>query len=863
MNIDCQIRGKSDIHEALSTMCEVEYMEGDNKVFCDNCKKNCDTVLRTAISALPDMLILSLKRFDLDYNTFETVKLNSRCEFGQTLNMKRYTLEGVEAMEKANDSADTSDSTIDPLSALPDEDYEYRLAGVLVHHGVAQGGHYYSFIRDRTEVSSDANEWFRFDDEDVTPFDPSNIETECFGGKVKKETKWPNGQVNSVESEQLANALMLFYEKVKPMKLSEGSPKDEEMEDGIDSKVSKVDKLEMVTGTSEFKADVSRSNTLHQSHSFLFDKEFQGFMQQMLNLVVSDFSSDGDENMTTSTPAQWQLAILNVCICFYFDVLLHHIEKSALDGWSNLLYQAFYMSTEASVHFITELANRTHYVGANWLQTYATDCPDRHSREAAMAIIAAAVGTALVSEQELHLLSSWTQNWAKHVDAWEKSSSHVQHPLPARLEHENNQKPSNLGTIVSFLCTLLEVSPRTWRYLPEVCSLLRKLGSIPSSTGGDFMRNALLAAQIPARLICTILREKSHPVLRAALPGSSLSADVVEQTTKVESAPSSHLLPSLTSNSVAMGSGLASGPSSGCPSPADHSKAVEALATIIGVQGTSSLPLVVTELGNGRVKNRPLVELTNEATEALTALFNEYASQPGVMGQNNLLQYIRVCSESELVQKRVANLLNKYSSDPNCLSLDGFLGYYRDASQSNEHEVCFVYWCVELFLFSHNITLTSRFQVRADLHAFGFRSDLSRCPVEARVYKKGDEILHYDITERVVKDVSIMASSDKCVSCGHLAEYGLTSLHLYHTASFSSSHLAEYILALTVFRHHSVINMLISEALKTLYLTQGNWSGNEVVQVIQMVSDNAVLSLPCIFCKYLIHHFFQSRYSKF
>lgn len=805
MNIDCQIRGKSDIHEALSTMCEVEYMEGDNKVFCDNCKKNCDTVLRTAISALPDMLILSLKRFDLDYNTFETVKLNSRCEFGQTLNMKRYTLEGVEAMEKANETPDTSESTVDPLSALPDEDYEYRLAGVLVHHGVAQGGHYYSFIRDRTTISDSSNEWFRFDDEDVTPFDPSNIETECFGGKVKKETKWPNGQVNSVETEQLANALMVFYEKVKPTKFSEDNPKDEEM---VDANESTPNELEMVTGTSEFKADVSRSNTLHQSHSFLFDKEFQGFMKQMLNLVVLDLSSDRDENMISSTPARCQIAILNVCICFYFDVLLHHIEKDALDDWSASLYQAFYMSTEASVGFISDLANRTNFVAANWLQTYATDCPDIHSREAAMALIATAIGSALHSEQELHLLSVWTQNWAKQVDAWEKTPR-LQKILPVCLDNETTS-PSNMGNVLAFVCALLEYSPRTWRYLPELCSLLKNLGNIPSSTGGDFMRNALLAAQIPARLICTILREKAHPILRAALPGSSLSAEVVEQTSKVESAPSSHLLP-LNSNSVAMGSGLAPGPASGCPSPADHSKAVEALAAIIGVQGTSSVPLV-TEGSTGRVKNRPVVELTDQGTEALTILFNEYASQPGTMRQKDLLRYMKVCCTSEDVQQRVANLLNKYTEDPNCLSLDGFLGYYRDASQSNEHEV------------------------RSDLHAFGFRSDLSRCPEDARVYKKGDDKSYFDITERVVKDVSMMASSDICVSCGHLAEYGLTSLHLYHIASFSSSsHLAEYILALTVLRHHNLINLIISEALKTLYLTQGNWSGNEVVQVIQMV----------------------------
>ena len=221
MSIDCQIRGKTDIHEALATMCEVEYMEGNNKVFCDRCKENTDTVLKTAISALPDILILSLKRFDLDYNTFETVKLNSRLSFAQTLNMKRYTLEGVEAIERAagepipmdtsEDGADIPDA--DPLCTLPDDEYEYKLAGVLVHAGVAQGGHYYSFIKDRSSQSEVEQQWYRFDDEDVTPWDAASLEFECFGGKVKKESKWPNGQLHTVESEQFANALMVFTKK--------------------------------------------------------------------------------------------------------------------------------------------------------------------------------------------------------------------------------------------------------------------------------------------------------------------------------------------------------------------------------------------------------------------------------------------------------------------------------------------------------------------------------------------------------------------------------------------------------------------------------------------------------------------------
>ena len=698
MNIDCQIRGKSDINEALSTMCEVEYMEGDNKVFCEKCKKNCDTVLRTAISALPDMLILSLKRFDLDYNTFETVKLNSRCEFGQTLNMKRYTLEGVEAMEKANDKADESDASSDPLSQLPDEDYEYRLAGVLVHHGVAQGGHYYSFIRDRTDNGQTKNEWHRFDDEDVTPFDPSNIETECFGGKVKKETKWPNGQVNTVETEQLANALMLFYEKVKPEKPSDDNGPDAEMEE---SNKSDVTNMQMVTGSDDFQADVKRSNTVHRSHSFLFGKEFQMFMKHMLNLFVAELSSDLDENMATEFPSslnkssQWHLDILDVCLSYFFDVLLHSVEKDILFEWTQSLCKALRLSNEGAVFFVKELAKRTQLTAGNWLRTFATDCPEICSREAAMEVFAVAIESIPFVEEELTALKAWILAWQKQFDAWKPSGSNVPLAIPSSLQGEakcyedvgcaENNKASSLGAIISCLCVLLDAAPRTWRYTPELCLLLRNLASIPSQSGGDYVRDALLASQIPARLICTVLREKSHPLLRNAFPGASLSADIVEQTTKPEFAPSSHLLP-LSSNSVGIGSNInSSGPASGAPSPADHSKAIEALAAIIGVKGMNFVPLV-SETGRF-LKNRPLVDLTPAAKKVLSDLFVENSSQPGVMTQKDVLYFIKFCSGGDVPQQRIANMLNKYGKDSNCLTLEGFLAHYREASQSSEHEV--------------------------------------------------------------------------------------------------------------------------------------------------------------------------------
>jgi len=62
------------------------------------------------------------------------------------------------------------------------ESTEYDLIGVTVHTGTADGGHYYSFIRDRTQPNRD--KWFLFNDADVKPFDPNQLAAECFGGEM-------------------------------------------------------------------------------------------------------------------------------------------------------------------------------------------------------------------------------------------------------------------------------------------------------------------------------------------------------------------------------------------------------------------------------------------------------------------------------------------------------------------------------------------------------------------------------------------------------------------------------------------------------------------------------------------------------
>lgn len=58
------------------------------------------------------------------------------------------------------------------------------MVGVTVHTGTADGGHYYSFIKERNSFNGQQDRWFLFNDAEVKIFDPSQIAAECFGGEM-------------------------------------------------------------------------------------------------------------------------------------------------------------------------------------------------------------------------------------------------------------------------------------------------------------------------------------------------------------------------------------------------------------------------------------------------------------------------------------------------------------------------------------------------------------------------------------------------------------------------------------------------------------------------------------------------------
>jgi ubiquitin carboxyl-terminal hydrolase 34 len=176
---------------------------------------------RTCIKTLPNVLLLHLKRFDFDFDTMRNEKVNDYCEFPLFLDMEPYTREGLakrerEKKEKSNEAKErkdedeeegTKDSDSTDLPLFPREYYEYELRGVLVHRGVADSGHYYSFIKER-------GNWYKFNDEKVSSFNLEQLSHECFGGQetlsqYSEKTKSYVRKTVPITH----NAYMLFYER--------------------------------------------------------------------------------------------------------------------------------------------------------------------------------------------------------------------------------------------------------------------------------------------------------------------------------------------------------------------------------------------------------------------------------------------------------------------------------------------------------------------------------------------------------------------------------------------------------------------------------------------------------------------------
>ena len=261
--VTLQVKNKKSIKDSLEALIEGEMLDGDNAYYCEKCDKKVSTLKRTCIKRLPKHLIMVLKRFEFDYNYMQKLKVNDYCEFPESINMEPYTQEGLKRREEQAKRDEKKEEDEEPPlePKYPLELYDYKLSGVLVHSGVADGGHYYSFIKDRE--LTDEERWYEFNDELVKDFDKEDLESECFGG----EEKWGDSNFSHFLSlkntEKNRNAYVLFYERVS----KEEIPYENEDEDEPAQPAENKEESDIVMNSEHHEEDIAepvmvRNNTI-------------------------------------------------------------------------------------------------------------------------------------------------------------------------------------------------------------------------------------------------------------------------------------------------------------------------------------------------------------------------------------------------------------------------------------------------------------------------------------------------------------------------------------------------------------------------------------------------------------------------
>jgi len=237
--LSIEVKGKASVLEGLAQFVEGETLEGDNKYKCED-GAYVEATKRCCVSALPPVLILHLKRFEFDFDAMKKMKLYDHCEIPTLIDMAPFTVGYLEAEEKQTVDSAAADAAPaqaaasaggDNGAAAAGEAVEcmYQLAGVLVHTGTSDSGHYYSFIKERRTArarGSDGGDepWLHFNDTLVEPFDARDIGKCCFGG-VEPVVQWDTDTNKPVQRNQIKphSAYMLFYERVPPTQAASSS----------------------------------------------------------------------------------------------------------------------------------------------------------------------------------------------------------------------------------------------------------------------------------------------------------------------------------------------------------------------------------------------------------------------------------------------------------------------------------------------------------------------------------------------------------------------------------------------------------------------------------------------------------------
>jgi ubiquitin carboxyl-terminal hydrolase 7 len=203
-DVQLNVKGMDNLEDSFRDYIEVEMLEGDNKYHAEGYGLQ-DAKKGVIFEKFPPVLHLQLKRFEYDIEKDSMVKINDRHEFPMDIDLAAY---------------------IDNDSPVKNQDWKYKLHGVLVHSGDLHGGHYFALLKPERNGN-----WYKFDDDRVTPVTEKEVLEDNFGGEIQ------NGQLGGLAKtpvramKRFTNAYMLVYvreaeasEILKPFTIEDTPP---------------------------------------------------------------------------------------------------------------------------------------------------------------------------------------------------------------------------------------------------------------------------------------------------------------------------------------------------------------------------------------------------------------------------------------------------------------------------------------------------------------------------------------------------------------------------------------------------------------------------------------------------------------
>ena len=553
--LSLEVKGKADILESLNLFIAEDVLDGENKYSCEKCQAKVAATMRCCVKRLPNTLIVHLKRFDFDVETFLRMKVNDRCAFPTSLDMTPFMDHVLHPRQKSTtttpteDAADAADSTKvddDEVSITDNSDTDqmveeeqqtmncqYNLAGVVVHTGTAESGHYYSFIRDRfhslgrTTLPPDdqlEGKWYQFNDSTIEPFDPAEMADHCFGGFDQFTQPDPNThQPVTRYFPRPHSAYMLFYERVEdrvipPVKPSlPQSPKD--MESLLPPKIFK---------------EIWGSNRSFLIDKCVFDERYARFIWDLAHLpspsttepppraITVEGGEQQQKKQVNEAAGQTTLLLSNQQVClqtlemvctYLFETYCFAKDKTLFHTFVKRVKAIFTFSSEATCWFLENLLTRS------WAFRMLLKCICSDSRKEFASLL-------------LHALHLARNDQKDHFDQELVTEPLSLDPMEIDLggKIEQQEKRGLVVRVLRKLVGLLKEARFNWKYFNEYFSVFSSFAQFGRKER-DWMRGSDLCV-----LFADFYLESVSPFYKSSSSSSTPSSDTSDATLLEETA---------------------------------------------------------------------------------------------------------------------------------------------------------------------------------------------------------------------------------------------------------------------------------------------------------------------------------------